>query len=96
VGFVEGRNWDELIWKLSEFAKKEKLPVGVSKFSDPSEASPFVRFVRELQHTFPREFQRHEVSNAALTEAITVARRTTKRALAARKVKSADEPNQSS
>jgi hypothetical protein len=93
-GFVEGGNWNELIWKLTEFAKERHLPCGVSKSSDPLQASPFVRFVRELQHTFPSEFQRHEATNAGLTEAITVARRTIKQAIASRaakKDKSADK-----
>ena len=94
VGFVEGRNWNQLICKLTEFAKERRLPFGVSKFSDPSQASPFVRFVRELQRTFPSEFQRHEATNAALAEAITVARRPIKQviaSLAAKKDKSADK-----
>lgn len=56
VGFVEGRTWDELIWKLTKFATERRLPHGVSKFSDPSQASPFVRFVRELQRTFQPNF----------------------------------------
>lgn len=91
VGFVEGRSWDNLLWKLTEFAKARELPSGVSKYADPSQASPFVRFFRELQRTFPAEFQRHEASNAALSEAITVARRLYKRAIADRKKdKSAD------
>ena len=82
VGFVEGRAWDQLVWKLTEFAKERSLPGGVSKFDESTQASPFVRFVRELQRTFPERFQRHETSNAALTEAITVARREIRRALA--------------
>lgn len=88
VGFVEGRSWDNLIWQLTEFVEKERLPRGVSK-SDPAHASPFVRFVRELQATFPPEFRRHAASDVALTEAISVARRTTNRAIAGRKAKTA-------
>ena len=73
-GFVEERAWDELVWRLSEFAKARGLPNGVSKSDDPAKASPFVSFVRELQRAFPENFQRHGSSNAALAEAITVAR----------------------
>ena len=82
TGFVEGRRWDQFVWDLTEFAKKRQLPTGVSKFDDPGQASPFVRFVRELQQIFPAEFRRHHTSNASLTEAITVARRQIKRAIA--------------
>jgi hypothetical protein len=66
------------------------LPTGVSKFDDPQQASPFVSFFRELQRSFPERFWRHQTSNTALTEAITVARREFKRAIAARE---AQKPN---
>jgi hypothetical protein len=81
-GFVEGRNWDELVWGLSEFAKARALPNGVAKSDDPAKASLFVAFVRELQRTFPERFHRHGSTNAALAEAITVARREIRRSLA--------------
>ena len=96
VGFVEGRTWDQLMWNLTEFANERHLPSGVSKFDDPASASPFVHFVRELQRTFPDQFQRHEASNAALAEAITVARRQIKRSLAwrdAQKINAPEQPN---
>jgi hypothetical protein len=81
-GFVEGRSWNELVWNLSEFAKSRGLPNGVSKSDDPAKASPFVAFVRELQGAFPERFRRHGSTNAALAEAITVARREIRRAFA--------------
>jgi hypothetical protein len=84
LGFVEGRAWDRLVWHLTDFATQRDLPIGVSKFDDPQQASPFVAFFRELQRTFAASFQRHEGSNAALAEAITVARREIKRAIARR------------
>jgi hypothetical protein len=94
VGFVEGRTWDQLVWNLTEFANERGLPSGVAKFDDPSQASPFVHFFRELQRTFPGEFQRHEASNAALAEAITVARRQIKRSLALREAQKTNSPGQ--
>jgi hypothetical protein len=96
VGFVEGRAWDELVWKLTEFATQRNLPSGVSKSDDPQKASPFVAFFRELQRTFPVSFQRHEGSNAALAEAITVARREIKRSLAWREAQKINSPGQPS
>ena len=89
-GFVEGRNWDLLVWNLSEFAKKRCLPNGVSKSDDPAKASPFVAFVCELQRTFPERFHRHGATNAALAEGITVARREIKRSLAWRAAQKAN------
>lgn len=91
-GFVEGRNWDELVWNLSEFAKARGLPNGVSKSDDPAKASPFVAFVRELQRTFPERFHRHGSTNAALAEAITVARRQMKRWFAWRTAQKTNSP----
>ena len=95
-GFVEGRNWDELAWNLIEFARVRGLPNGVSKSDDPAKASPFVAFVRELQLAFPERFRRHNTTNAALAEAITVARREMRRSLAwraAQKANSATSAN---
>lgn len=95
IGFVEGRQWDQLIWKLTAFAEARALPSRISKSADPSQASAFVRFIRELQRTFPAQFRRHATSNAALAEAITVARRKIKRLIAqqeAQKINSPDQP----
>ncbi len=91
-GFVEGRNWDELVWNLSEFARARGLPSGVSKSNDPAKASPFVAFVRELQRTFPERFHRHGSTNAALAEAITVARRQIKRLFARQAAQKTNSP----
>jgi hypothetical protein len=87
LGFVEGRAWNELAWKLTEFANENGLASRVTKYDDPKRASPFVAFFRELQRTFPPEFQRHQGSNAALAEAINVACRDIRRALADREAK---------
>lgn len=93
VGFVEGRRWQNLVWHLGEWARGSSLPTALTKFDDPSEAAPFVRFVRELQATFPLEFRRHDTSNAALTEAISISWRRIKRALADQgKDKATSEP----
>jgi hypothetical protein len=92
VGFVEGRAWNELVWKLTGFSQDRDLPTGVSKSDDPRKASPFVAFFRELQRTFPPSLQRHEGSNAALAEAITVARRQARHSLAWRAAQKANPP----
>jgi hypothetical protein len=94
VGFAQGRAWNQMIWDLIQFADARRLPSRVAHFDDPAQASPFVRFVRELQLTFPKQFQRHETSNAGLTEAIMVARRQIRRVIASRetqKTNSSDE-----
>ncbi|MCX7310276.1 MAG: hypothetical protein NTV56_00760 [Alphaproteobacteria bacterium] len=93
LGFVEGRAWDELVWRLSELAKQHGLPNGVAKSDDPTKASPFVALVRELQLTFPDSFRRHGASNAALAEAITVARREIRKSLAWRAAQKANSPS---
>jgi hypothetical protein len=92
VGFAEGNAWNQMIWDLIRFADERGLSTRITHFDDPNQGSPFVRFVRELQLTFPTEFRRHEASNAALTEAISVARRQIGRAIASRKAQKANEP----
>ena len=92
-GFVEGRAWNNLVWNLFGFAEEKQLPVRVSKGDDPARASPFVRFVWELQETFPSRFQRHDASLFALAEAILVARREIKRALARREAQKINSPD---
>jgi hypothetical protein len=94
VGFAEGSAWNQMIWDLIGFADARALPSRVTHFDDPNQASSFVRFVRELQLTFPKEFRRHETSNASLTEAITVARRQTRRAIASREAQKTNSPDQ--
>ena len=94
-GFVEGNAWNNFVWGLSEFAEQRQLPFRISKSDDPARASPFIRFFRELQESFPPRFRRHHSSYTALAEAITVARRQIRSALArreARKIISPDQP----
>ena len=74
-GFVEGSSWNNLTYELGELFAARGLPVGLGKFDDPGRASPFVSFFRELQRTFPEQYQRHGSTNAGLTEAVTKARR---------------------
>lgn len=81
LGFIEGSAWDFLTWELFNIANRSNLPTGAGKLGDPNKASPFVAFVRELQLRFPKQYRRHETSNAALTEAISVARRRYKAAI---------------
>jgi hypothetical protein len=92
VGFVEGSAWNQMIWNLIGFAEERGLPSRVTHFDDPSQASPFVRLIRELQLAFPEEFRRHNTSNAALAEAIAVVRRRTRRAMANRESQKANSP----
>ena len=94
VGFTEGNAWNQMIWDLIGFADERRLSTRITHFDDPNQASPFVCFVRELQLTFPKEFQRHETSNASLTEAITVARRQTRKAIASREAQKTNSPDQ--
>jgi hypothetical protein len=94
IGFVEGRQWDLLTWHLYEFAMQRQLPTGLTKVDEALPQPPFVTFVRELQRIFPDRFQRHEKSNVALVEAITVARRKIKRAIAEREAKNVNSPAQ--
>lgn len=82
TGFVEGRQWANLVWKLGEWARTRNLPVGLTKYEDPTQAAPFVRFIRELQSTFDEQFRRHDASNIALTQAIASSWREIRRAIA--------------
>jgi hypothetical protein len=93
VGFAEGNAWNQMIWDLIGFAEARGLSSRVTHFDDPNQASSFVRFVRELQLTFPKDFRRHETSNASLTETITVARRQTSRAIARRDAQKTNSPD---
>jgi hypothetical protein len=86
-GFAEGRAWNNLVWRLSLFAEERQLPFRISKSDDRSKASAFVLFIQELQHSFPARFRRHHASLAALAQAISVARRDIKRAMAEREVR---------
>jgi hypothetical protein len=90
AGFVEGETWDAMICQLSDFAEAKGFPVGASKGVDKaasSKPSPFVAFIREIQNTFPAVSRRHNASDIAIAEAISVARRKRR---ARRKAKSPD------
>jgi hypothetical protein len=77
-GEREGWFWDHLIRELTAFAKQRNFPTGVAKGADKQKtvhASPFVGFVREIQGILPEQARRHMSSDAALAQAISVARR---------------------
>ncbi|HJU04525.1 MAG TPA: hypothetical protein VJ692_05180 [Nitrospiraceae bacterium] len=70
-GFREGSAWALLICELTQLATQDGLPSGAGK---GDHASPFVRFVRELQKTFPPKYRKHLHSYEALAQAIIRAR----------------------
>jgi hypothetical protein len=52
AGFVEGQMWEELVCRLTDFAKQRCYPVGASKGIDKStsdKASPFIGLVRNCK-----------------------------------------------
>jgi hypothetical protein len=71
-GFKEGSAWKILITRLTEFAARNNFPFLAGK---GGRTSPFVKFVRELQKTFPKAYRKHLQSDDALAEAISKARR---------------------
>jgi hypothetical protein len=71
-GFQEGSAWRVLITRLTEFATKNNFPSLAGK---GGKTSPFVKFVGELQKTFPEAYRKHLQSDDALAEAISTARR---------------------
>jgi hypothetical protein len=71
-GFKEGGAWRVLIIRLTEFATENNFPSLAGK---GGKTSPFVKFVGELQKTFPKAFRKHLQSDDALAEAISTARR---------------------
>jgi hypothetical protein len=85
-GFREGDAWADMIVDLTASMKGAGLPVTVNKAVDKAahwKPSPFVTFVQALQMLFPSDFRRHMASAVALSEAITISRRSK------RKIKSA-------
>jgi hypothetical protein len=85
-GFREGDAWADMIVDLTALMKGAGLPVAVNKAVDKAahwKPSPFVAFVQALQLLFPPDFRRHMASGIALSEAITISRRSK------RKIKSA-------
>jgi len=89
-GFQEGTQWEEMICRLTDFAKQQGYPTAAPKDVDKakgSRTSPFVILVRELQSLFPAYLRRGTGSDIALAQAISVARQKREKALA-RKLKS--------
>ncbi len=85
-GRVEGKRWHGLIKSLRTWFKAKELPIGAPKDSDKSnKRHPFVAFVMELQRTFPKEYQRHMTSDAALAKAMGGAEKTPVRDLKSEK-----------
>lgn len=78
AGFEEGTQWEEMICRLTDFAKSCNYPIAAPKGVDKAKSSrtpPFVILVRELQRLFPEELRRATGSDIALAQAISVARR---------------------
>jgi hypothetical protein len=77
-GFQSGRQWERWIQNLTTILNENDLPTRVRKDSDKAaKPSPFVRFIKRLQHEIiPPDFRR-EHSCFALAEGITRARRVT-------------------
>jgi hypothetical protein len=90
-GFRRGDTWNLWVRNLTATLKAHQLPTEVRKDTDKNKTgkpSPFVRFIRELQACFPKEYRRSQANNSdfepniALSEAIVRARgshRVTKR-----------------
>jgi hypothetical protein len=77
AGFREGTQWEEMVCRLTDFAKERGYPTAAPKDVDKakgSRTSPFVILVRELQSLFPEDLQRSTGSDIALAQAISVAR----------------------
>jgi hypothetical protein len=74
----DGEAWDRWVVQLSDLAGTNALPTA-SSFSrpklKPEKASPFVRFVDQLQDKIPKQYQRSRQSLVALAEAIKRARK---------------------
>lgn len=74
-GFQPGQAWDRWIRDLTDILRKHHFHTGVRKDSDKTaDASPFVRFVAQMQEQFPKDLRRHLHSETALTVAISRAR----------------------
>jgi hypothetical protein len=74
----DGEAWNHWIVELTDLMERNRLPTTASisqpKLADAN-TSPFVRFVKELQHTIPKKYRRSNHSDVALNEAIKRARR---------------------
>jgi hypothetical protein len=74
----DGEAWNRWIVELTDLMERNRLPIAASisqpKLADAN-TSPFVRFVKELQHSIPKKYRRSYHSDVALNEAIKRARR---------------------
>ena len=74
----DGEAWNHWIVELTDLMELNRLPIAASisqpKLADTN-TSPFVRFVKELQHSIPKKYRRSYHWVVALTEAIKRARR---------------------
>jgi hypothetical protein len=76
----DGGAWDHWVVQLYHLAETNAFPTACSISRPklgPVNASPFVRFVDELQAGIPEKYQRHRHSPVALAEAIKRARNRT-------------------
>jgi hypothetical protein len=74
----DGEAWNRWVVQLSRFAETNGFPTASSISRpklDPEKASPFVRFVDQLQASIPEKYRRHRQSPVALAEAIKRARK---------------------
>jgi hypothetical protein len=73
----DGEAWNRWVVQLSDLAENNGFPIESSisrRKLDPGKASPFVRFVDQLQATIPEKYRRHRQSLVALAQAIKRAR----------------------
>lgn len=75
-GFVEGACWNSFVVTLADRLGAHGLPVTVSKSTPKSpEPSPYVRLVRAIQKSLPKESRRYHSTYDATAQAILTARR---------------------
>jgi hypothetical protein len=74
-GRKKGEAWDNWVCRISEIAKANQLPEGVSKIDDPEKQSPFVALIRQLQTFIPKDLRRSTHSVPALAVTISRARK---------------------
>jgi hypothetical protein len=74
--FEEGEAWGLLVRDLEHIFEARTLSIAAAKGNEANpEPSPFVRFIREIQNSFPADLKRHSSSYDALAKAISVMRR---------------------
>lgn len=82
AAFVEGEKWGLLVRDLARIFEARKLSNAAAKGNEANPApSPFVRFIGEIQTSFPTDLRRHRSSYDALAKAISAVRRDVKRNL---------------